>query len=303
MVRALRAVALALVGVVAADESDSIFGRPAEVVGVLYDKAVQSFSQLSQMSHAAFDDEFPHSEEKNHTDGHHGWQGHHDWHGHHGGHGHHNWMRARMQEMHRCHHACDTNSTCHQLCPDPLAPMLKGCSELPAIKDCHAKCSVTADCDQCPRFSSEWMNNKFARNPERAIHMAEKKCPLFEKVHACHKACPHGAHECHWKCPKPFDCDHDKKLDGHHGHQDGEEHHGHHGDHDQKHKGHHGHQDGEEHQGHHGHHGHHGHEEHAEEEHHGDHEDGEHHGHHHGHHGHEDHEQEKESVSDDFIHI
>mmetsp|Transcript_38744 Transcript_38744/g.62535 ORF Transcript_38744/g.62535 Transcript_38744/m.62535 type:complete len:278 (-) Transcript_38744:323-1156(-) len=277
MVRALRAVALALVGVVAADEADSIFGRPAEVVGVLYDKAVQSFSQLSQMTHAAFDDEFPHSEEKNRTHGHHGWHGHHDWQGHHGGHGHHNWMRARMQEMHKCHHACDTNSTCHQLCPDPLAPMLKGCSEFPAIKDCHAKCTATADCDQCPRFSSEWMNNKFARNPERAIHMAEKKCPLFEKVHACHKACPHGDHECHWNCPKAFDWDHDKHK-GHHGHHD----------------------DGEEH---HGHHGHHGHEEHAEEEHRGDHKDGEHHGHHHGHHGHKDHEQEKESVSDDSIHI
>merc|ERR1711865_1293166 len=63
------------------------------------------------------------------------------------------------------------------------------------------------------------MNKEFAEYPAFFEKMADEKCPMILKAHACHKACKPGDHECHHKCPHG-------DMFNHHGHPD-EDHHKH----------------------------------------------------------------------------
>lgn len=146
-----------------------------------------------------------------------------DW-PHHGEHGHKQKFMKMMKEARACHEKCGKDVDCHSKCPKPWAPIVKACQDFPAIKACHTQCDINkwarnanSECDdKCPKFEAEWINKKYAKNPERATKMAEAKCPLVLKVHACHEACTPGDFECHHKCPHPM-------FHGHHGkHHDGE---------------------------------------------------------------------------------
>lgn len=159
----------------------------------------------------------------------------------------------KMKEAHACHEKCGSDAACHTKCPKPWAPLVKACQDFPAIQKCHSTCKGEA-CDKCPKFEVEWMNKKFAKNPEKAAKMAEQKCPMMLKAHACHQACSPEDMECHHKCHGEnhqhggwhhhgdhHDDDH-HKHGHHHGDDHGDDHHHkHHGHDDDHHENHHQH--------------------------------------------------------------
>merc|ERR1719506_1178522 len=75
-------------------------------------------------------------------------------------------MHKEMEEAHACHKKCGSDRACHFKCPQPWAPFVKACQDFPAIKACHETCK-DSECDKCPKFEVEWMNKKFAKNPEK----------------------------------------------------------------------------------------------------------------------------------------
>eukprot|EP00930_Biecheleria_cincta_P022215 TRINITY_DN1625_c0_g2_i1.p1 TRINITY_DN1625_c0_g2~~TRINITY_DN1625_c0_g2_i1.p1 ORF type:complete len:286 (-),score=64.21 TRINITY_DN1625_c0_g2_i1:196-975(-) len=134
-------------------------------------------------------------------------------------------------EAHACREKCGDDRSCVEKCPKPWEPIVKSCEEFPAIKTCYEACkkSGRTDClKSCPSFSVDWIKAKFEHNPERALKMAEWKCPNVQKVHKCHQACKPGDHECHHKCCSDFKHD-DHDFGGwwnHHGFEHGEHHFG-----------------------------------------------------------------------------
>jgi len=141
-----------------------------------------------------------HHEHHDHDDDHH--HGQDDDHpGHHEDHRKH-WdkMHQKMRKSLECHVNCGKDAACNEKCPKPMAPFLKACNDLPAIKACHATCK-DATCDKsCLKFEMAWMNKKFAEHPDQVLHKMEEKCPLMQKASACHQACDGGDRECHHKC-------------------------------------------------------------------------------------------------------
>jgi len=118
-----------------------------------------------------------------------------------------------MQEAHECHRSCgrgasDETVACHSQCPKPWAVLSRACQVFPRIKECHASCddghAITAvpkiPCNECPKFEVEFLNRKLSNHPERLDLIAETKCPIIEKIHSCHEACPAGDHSCHHQC-------------------------------------------------------------------------------------------------------
>jgi len=119
-------------------------------------------------------------------------------------------MWKSFQHAHECRESCGKDDACKAKCPKPWEPFLKACGEFPSIKACYQSCNGK-DCEACPRFSMDWLNRKFAKKPEKAFKIAEEKCPLMEKAHACHQACAPGDHGCHSLCPHMKDILHGHK--------------------------------------------------------------------------------------------
>jgi hypothetical protein len=128
-------------------------------------------------------------------------------------------FREDMRKARQCRWKCGEDAECAKKCPKPWMPIVKACEDFPKIQECHSSCNGAA-CDKCPKFEENWMNQRFARNPEKAAEVAKKKCPEVKKAHECHQACKLGDFECHHKCPSMF---HDG---GHPWHRRGDHHNG-----------------------------------------------------------------------------